>query len=285
MNAGTTPATPAALERARRRRPGTLARRLPVVLAAAVVALQVVYPLVPQGTARDQLTVATVVVFFAASVTHAAAWRGIRFTAVLLVITAGGGFAVEALGVATGLPFGAYTYADSLGPLVAGVPAIIPLAWTMMAYPAYAVARRLTTSAAANTVVGGWALTSWDLFLDPQMVDAGHWRWEAAGPAILGIPLSNFAGWFLVATAMMALLHVAARAPIPRGRSGDYDVEPGDAPLYGLYLWVYASSLLGHLAFFGLPGSAALGGLGMGAVAVPLTLRLYRAHRRAGASR
>lgn len=283
-------------DRGRRRSPRGVAGYVPVALAMAVVGLQIAYPLVAQGPARDRLTAATVVVFFAASVSHAVVWRGRRVAAALVVVTAGGGFAVEAVGVATGLPFGAYAYAESLGPLVAGVPVVIPMAWTMMAYPAYAVARRLTRSRWVRVPVAGWALASWDLFLDPQMVDAGHWSWDASGPAVLGIPLSNFAGWFLVATAMMAVLDVAAgrlaagqtgrggavRGVTARGGAvaGVAGVAPADAPLYGLYLWVYASSVLSHLAFFGLPGSAVLGGIGMGVVAVPLALRLRpgRAH-------
>ncbi len=254
-------------ERARTTAPGPAVRRVIVALAVLVVLLQVAYPLVPQGSARDDLTVATVVVFFAASVTHAVAWRGARFTAVLLAATAGGGFAVEVLGVATGLPFGAYVYADSLGPMAAGVPLIIPLAWTMMAYPAYVVTRRLTASRWVGIPLAGWALTSWDLYLDPQMVDAGHWSWDSAGPAILGIPLSNFAGWFLVATLMMAVLHAAAGGP-----SAGQDTRPDDTVPALLYLWVYASSLLAHAVFFGLPGSAALGAVGMGVIAVPLAV-------------
>lgn len=264
----TTPlVTSQAPERARATAPRPAVRRVIAGLAALVVLLQVAYPLVGSGSARDDLTVATVVVFFAASVTHAAAWRGARFTAVLLAATAGGGLAVEVLGVATGLPFGAYAYAESLGPQLAGVPLVIPLAWTMMAYPAYVVTRRLTASRWAGIPLAGWALTSWDLYLDPQMVDAGHWAWASSGPAILGIPLSNFAGWFLVATVMMAVLY-AAGGP----QAGAQPARPDDTVPVALYLWVYGSSLLAHAAFLGLPGSAVLGGVGMGVVAVPLAV-------------
>ncbi|MEX0658174.1 MAG: carotenoid biosynthesis protein [Egibacteraceae bacterium] len=245
---------------------GRLARALPVGLAAAVVALHVVYPLV-EGTARNRLTVVTVVVFFTASITHAVVWRGRGWTAALVAVTAGGGFAVEALGVSTGWPFGAYAYTGTLGPQPAGVPLVIPLAWTMMAYPALVVGRTIATHRWAGPLVAGWALASWDLFLDPQMVDAGHWVWAADGPTILGIPLSNFAGWTLVAVAMMAVLWRVPARGAPR---------PDDRPLYALYLWVYASSVLAHLAFFGLAGSALLGGVGMGAIVVALLWSLRR---------
>ncbi len=47
-------------------------------------------------------------------------------------------------------------------------------------------------------------------------------------------------------------------------------------PAAVLYLWVYASSVLAHLAFFGLPGSALMGGLIMGSVALPFAHSLAR---------
>ena len=66
----------------------------------------------------------------------------------------------------------------------------------------------------AFVVGGAAALASWDLFLDPQMVDAGHWRWSDPSPALPGVPtvpLTNYAGWALVALVLMALLHRTVR--------------------------------------------------------------------------
>lgn len=241
--------------------------RIPALLGAAVVLAQVAYPLTPVGTARDGLTVATVVLFAAASLAHAAVTRGSRAAVGLLVVAGGGGLVAESVGVATGIPFGAYDYADTLGPAVLGVPLVIPLAWVMMAWPAHLVGARLARGRAARVAVSALALASWDLFLDPQMVDAGHWSWADPTPGLPGVPtvpLTNYAGWVLVAVALMAVLDRAA--PVSPG--------PADAVPYVLYLWTYASSVLAHLAFFGLPASALWGGLGMGAVAIPLALSL-----------
>ena len=258
-----------ALSTAGTRTAAAVPARLPLLLAGAVVALQIAYPLTPGGVLRDRLTVATVIVFFAASVCAAIVSRGLAAATIIVAVTAGGGLLVEAVGVATGFPFGAYAYNGTLGPALLGVPVVIPLAWTMMGYPALIVGGRITGSRLGAPLAAGAALASWDLFLDPQMVDAGHWTWGAgAGPALLGIPVVNFAGWFVVAVVMMIVLH----------RTVPAESRPGDGAPIALYLWTYASSVLAHAAFFGLPGSAVLGGIGMGVV-VALFLRAERLRR------
>jgi uncharacterized membrane protein len=254
-----------------RRPPPTGAVAWSVVAAAVLV--QIVYPLVPEGL-RTPTTIASVLVFALASLTDAARLHGVRGPALLLVVAAGGGLLAETVGVHTGFPFGSYRYSGDLGPELLGVPAIVPLAWTMMAWPALvvgrALARRLDLGAAAVPFVGGWALASWDVFLDPQMVDAGHWSWEYATPGlplVPGVPLTNYGGWVLVSVLLVGALHRL----LPR------EDGPPSGPASALYLWAYASSVLAHLAFFGLPGSAVLGGLLMGLTAVPFAVSLLRA--------
>ena len=240
--------------------------RLPVVLAAATVLLQIAYPLV-SGTPRDQLTVVTVLAFFAASVSHALVHRGASWTAAYVLVTTGTGLLAESLGTTTGVPFGQYDYAGSLGWKLLSVPVVIPLAWAMMAYPCLLVGQRLASTRLGAVAVGAWALASWDLFLDPQMVDAGHWTWtdvQLALPGLPGIPVSNYLGWLLVATLMMAALQ-----RLPR-RAAD------DRVPHALFLWTYASSVLAHAAFFGRPAVALVGGVGMGLVALPFARSLQR---------
>lgn len=244
----------------------TRLRPVPVVLAALAVLLQIAYPLV-SGDARDRLTVVTVVVFFLASTSHALLHRGPRWTALYVLLTTGTGLLAEAVGTATGVPFGQYDYAGSLGWKLLGVPVVIPLAWAMFAYPALLVGQRLARTAPGAALVGGVALASWDLFLDPQMVQAGHWRFTdvvADLPGAPGIPLSNYLGWLLVAVLMVGVLQLLGR------RTADDRVPAA------LFLWTYASSVLANAAFFGRPAVALIGGVGMGLVAVPYALSLRR---------
>lgn len=238
------------------------ARLTPITWALAVltVLLEILYPLI-HGHHRDQLTVATVVVFALATISHLIASRPLHRALVFVVVTVLVGFTVEAVGTRTGFPFGHYAYDNSLGRRLLRVPLVIPLAWTMMSWPALCAARRLTGNRAATAVVGGWALASWDLFLDPQMVAAGHWHWAHTSPGLQGIPLTNYAGWLAVSIALMAALdHVVSRG--------------GDGQPLALYLWTYGSSVLANLAFFDRPAVALTGGIGMGVVALPLARRL-----------
>ena len=222
------------------------------------------------GDARATLVVATVLLGWLLSVGHGLATRGWRTAAALVAITTGGGLLVEAVGVGTGFPFGEYSYGDALGPRLLGVPLVIPLAWTWMAWPAWLAAGVLARTAAVRVGLAGVGLAAWDLFLDPQMVRERYWRWAHPSPTLPGVddvPVGNYLGWLAVALAMMALLAAIAPGIVERGR---------DAPMLALYLWTYYSSVLAHAVFLRLPASACWGGLGMGLVAVPLTVRMIR---------
>ncbi|WP_407651413.1 carotenoid biosynthesis protein [Actinoplanes sandaracinus] len=251
-------------------------RRLPWIVLGGLVLAQICYPLT-DGEARAGLTVATVLIGVALSVGHALLDRGSRAAAALVGTAMLGGFAVEAIGVATGFPFGVYHYSGQLGPKLLGVPLIIPLAWTWMAWPAWLAALRVARGRFARVAVAACGLAAWDLFLDPQMVAEGYWLWRdpvPALPGVPGIPIGNYLGWLGFALLLMAALSAAAgraaRAP-----------GPGDAPMLALWLWTYASSVLAHAVFLGLPASAAWGGVLMGAAVLPLLPRLRRArHQR-----
>ncbi|MBW6434129.1 carotenoid biosynthesis protein [Actinoplanes hulinensis] len=236
-------------------------------LLGGLVLAQVWYPLTT-GDTRAGLTVATVLIGVLLSVTHALLSRGVRAAAALIGTAMLGGFAVEAIGVATGFPFGSYDYSGQLGPKLLGVPLIIPLAWTWMAWPAWLAALRVAGGRTARIVVAAVGLAAWDLFLDPQMVAEGYWRWHdpvPALPGVPGVPIGNYLGWLGFALLLMTALSFAA---------GPTVATPGDGPMLALWLWTYFSSVLAHAVFLGLPASAMWGGVLMGAAVLPLLPRL-----------
>jgi lycopene beta-cyclase len=176
------------------------------------------------------------------------AWGWPRTVQTLLIIAVLT-WLVEAVGSATGLPFGQYSYTDNLQPQLAHVPLIIPLAWFMMLPPAWAIAQKVAgTNRLAFILVSAAALTAWDLFLDPQMVAWDLWVWEQPG-GYFGIPWLNYGGWFLTAVVLTAVIRPD---PLPL------------RPLLLIYTITWALETIGLLVFWGLVGPALVGFVGMG---------------------
>ncbi len=221
------------------------------------------------GSTRDALTAAGVVLLFAASLSHSWATRGTAWTALMFGIACIFGWTIEAVGTATGLPFGEYFYTDRLGWSIADVPILIPLAWAMIAYPIYALAERTNWNRPARIVLSAAILAAWDLFLDPQMVTEGHWVWlnpEPAIPGLSGIPISNFMGWIIAALVLMSLLTLFLPA------RPDAPVKQPVAAL----LWIYVGNIVANAIFLDRPTVALVGALGMG---IPLAILLARLRR------
>nr|WP_309231696.1 carotenoid biosynthesis protein [Nocardia sp. SYP-A9097] len=240
------------------------------VIAAAVpavllVLVQIAYPLA-DGVGRDRVTVAVVVLSAMAALVHAGVTCGVRWAAGLLVIISGIGLVAEIVGTATGVPFGAYEYASGrLGAEVAGVPLVVPLAWTGGIYPVWMVAGLLSSRVGVRVSLTALGAVGWDLFLDPQMVADGQWHWTAGAPGLPGlgqIPYTNYLGWLAVALVMAALLELWDRTA---GDSGQARVVP-----VAVFLWTWLGSALAHAVFLGLPVSAIYGFAGLGVLGIPL---------------
>ncbi|GMA32859.1 carotenoid biosynthesis protein [Litorihabitans aurantiacus] len=261
-----------------------LAGRAAWVTFAAAVAVQGTFALDGGSIPR---TVASVVLMGATAALHATSVGGWRFGAGMVAIVAAATWVAEAVGIATGFPFGEYAYTGTLGPELAGVSVLVLLAWLTLAYPALVVATRLVGEGGglrrvARLGVAALALTAWDVFLDPQMVDAGNWGWanpEPSLPGTPGIPLTNYAGWFLTSVVVAALLeawHGRARRRSDARPLGRPQAQRADAVPYAVYLWTYVSCVLGNLTFWSRPSVAVAGGVVMGTVALPLVRALAR---------
>ncbi len=214
----------------------------------------------------------TVIVVVAAAVSTwsftAMSWGRRRATIALAWVTAATLF-VERIGVGTGWPFGRYHYSGVLQPALWHVPVIVPLAWFALAIPAREVASRLAGGRAARVAIAAGSLTAWDLFLDPQMVREGYWRWDGA-TVWRGVPLSNFAGWLAVSVVVLTVVERIAPARAP-DRSG--------LALVGVYTWWAVMETVGFVVFFGDPAVGLVGGLAMG-VPTCLVWRRLAASRR-----
>jgi uncharacterized membrane protein len=244
---------------------------VPLLLALAMVGTAIAYPLTG-GPARDAVSWAIVLLGSVLSVVHAGLSRGAGTGFGVLALVAVTAVAFEAVGLATGVPYGEYTYSDALGPTLLGVPFLVPLAWLMMAWPSWLLADHLTQRRGARIAVAAGVFAAWDVVLDPQMVQAGYWTWTHPEPGLPGIdtvPLTNLAGWLLAGVVLMSLLDllISRTARPPRiGAAG---------PMLALG-WMTLGGALAHAGWLGLPGSAAWGA----ALAVPVLVALGMQWRR-----
>jgi uncharacterized membrane protein len=185
------------------------------------------------------------------------------------------GWAAEALGSCTGFPFGDYSYTDALQPQLFHVPLIIPLAWLMMLPPSWGVAQAISNRirphwrTLAFIALSALAITAWDLFLDPQMVAWGLWKWHNPS-GLFGIPWSNYLGWLLVSALITFLFTGIIRPRLL------FAAHLPTAPLLLIYTITWLLQTVGLGVFWNMPGPALVGGVLMGSLAI----LGWRAHRK-----
>ena len=113
----------------------------------------------------------------------------------------------EIVGSKTGIVFGGkYTYEPKYtsGPMIAGVPVLIPIAWTGIIYMSLNFSTLVTAKdfpenmsiAVIKLIVLASVFTMLlDLILDPIAVDEKRWQWNVPG-VYYGVPILNFVSWF-----------------------------------------------------------------------------------------
>ena len=104
-------------------------------------------------------------------------------------------FALEAVGVATGLIFGAYQYGPVLGSHLWGVPPIIGFNWVLVVL---GIARFVRKQLQVRHPALGALLVSllcvlFDVILEPLAIRLNYWTWE-----MVQVPLQNYVAWFLI---------------------------------------------------------------------------------------
>ncbi|WP_256289903.1 bisanhydrobacterioruberin hydratase [Halobellus inordinatus] len=118
-------------------------------------------------------------------------------------------YAIEFIGIQTGIPYGEFFYGVDLGPVVAGVPLGLPIFFIPLVMNSYLLCVLLlgdrATHAATRLLAVIAAVLTMDLVLDPGAVALGFWVYPNGG-AFYGVPLSNYAGWVLSATVAVVAL-------------------------------------------------------------------------------
>jgi uncharacterized membrane protein len=213
-------------------------------------------------------------VFVLFAVTHCTALLGARFAALFFTISAVVSYLLEETGVRTGIIYGRYHYSDLLGAKLGHVPIIIPLAWFMMIYPSWRVARALIgkvdtrslTGLTALAGVGALVMTAWDVVMDPGMAAGGNWSWETGG-AYFGVPRHNYLGWLMTTFLVYLIAGWFMRGSKP--------VE--ETKFAALPIFVYALYALRYVASNRIPALQVVALFSMGTPAVIAMIRIFLA--------
>ena len=155
----------------------------------------------------ENIRVLQVLVGYGFFIFHASQFWGLNNTVFFFLL----GFIIslsgEIIGSKTGIVFGGkYTYAPKYtsGPMIAGVPLLIPVAWTGIIYMSLNFSTLITAKdfpeSMSIPVIKLIVLASvftmlLDMILDPIAVDEKRWQWNVPG-VYYGVPILNFVSWF-----------------------------------------------------------------------------------------
>ncbi|MGD1066862.1 MAG: carotenoid biosynthesis protein [Vulcanimicrobiaceae bacterium] len=223
-------------------------RGVAIVFFVAVLYLIVADGLAPWIALPQLDSVGFTLVFVVFALAHCWAAYGARRTLVFFLAAAIISYALEEAGVHTGAIYGPYHYGDMLGWKIDRVPVLIPLAWFMMIYPSWIVARAILRGAAVDSPVGivlqalvaALIMSAWDSVMDPGMAAAGNWVWEAGGP-YFGVPLRNYAGWVLTTFLVYCVAGVLWRGGGRRAPQVDAGFAALPVIIYAAYALAYVT--------------------------------------------
>lgn len=178
-------------------------------------------------------------------------WWSMLRTATGVVLLA---WAVQAIVIRSGLPYGDMQYTSLLQPQVMSVPVLIPLTWLMMLPAAWAVAKLITRKMSgclmrpAFVLVSAMGFTAWGFYIDPLMVHLKLLHWTPIG-GFYGTPWLNYIGWLFISG-------IITFAISPKRLPGGL--------LVLVYVLTWLVEFISLLIFWGLPVPALIGFFLMG---------------------
>jgi bisanhydrobacterioruberin hydratase len=114
--------------------------------------------------------------------------------------------AIQAAAIQFTYPFGDFSFGGALGYKLLGmVPWTIAFAYTPLVLAIFWLASKLTKSG-FRVVLSGLFLAAANAVLDPALAFMGLRSWENGGP-FYGVPVLNFAGWFISGVIAALILH------------------------------------------------------------------------------
>lgn len=235
--------------------PGRLLLWLSSGLALAAYALVLLAVLTPLRSPAVEGGLEAVLLVAATLATLASLCRELPVQNVLLAAFVIGlmGTSAHALGAATGMPFGPFTYTVKVGPCYRGVVAWpMPLIWITLVLNSRGVGRFIMRPWRKLRSYGFWLLgltvalvVLFDLGLEPFAAQVrGYWIWQSTRLpfAWQGVPVTNFLGWTVVTTLILAFVTPALIKRRPPAQKAPPDFHP-------LVAWELGVALFAASAF------------------------------------
>lgn len=116
---------------------------------------------------------------------------------IIIVVVA---YAVEVIGVQTGLFFGNYQYLNSLGPKAFKTPPVIGVNWWILVIASASFFRKSKLSNLLKAFLSTVLMLFIDLWIEPISDKLDFWSWENDT-----IPLKNYIGWFITGFALQII--------------------------------------------------------------------------------
>ncbi|MCC5930529.1 MAG: carotenoid biosynthesis protein [Cyclobacteriaceae bacterium] len=117
-------------------------------------------------------------------------------------------FAVEAIGVNTGIIFGWYEYGTVLGYKLWGTPLLIGINWLILLLATGDVANRIHSNLLVRSALAAVFMVVLDFIIEPIAISLGFWTWEE-----VLVPLRNYAGWFITALILQVMYSLTNTNP------------------------------------------------------------------------
>ncbi|MDE4908845.1 carotenoid biosynthesis protein [Methanogenium marinum] len=195
-------------------------RRIMTIAAVAFFVVGLVFVRFDTGMEVPAVSTAFVVILALPSYVALWRWLGAAKAFFILLVFSILPLLVEGLAVATGFPYGSFSYAGTLGePLFGLVPWTVSFAYLPMLLGAVTLASRLVGTDWRRFIPAtAFLVVAIDLVIDPAAVHAGFWIWDGPG-VYYGIPAVNFLGWAITGTVYAGLFFLAVRGRFEQGEA------------------------------------------------------------------
>jgi bisanhydrobacterioruberin hydratase len=138
------------------------------------------------------IPLALILSFVILGIFHAGRWDSRILTVSLSIYLLG--YAIEVIGVNSGLIFGEYRYGAGLGLKAFSTPLIIGINWLMLVYVTSSVTEKYNIRGFSGIIAASLIMLLYDIVLEQVAPEMDMWHWENNQ-----VPLQNYAAWFVMA--------------------------------------------------------------------------------------